>query len=882
VYMCVYVFGWVGIGWVCTCVWFGLGCDWIGMGTCVSLCLETRNNTQQTKHMHTFPFTKLQALLQRHEAGSGSGSSSSRSSMERDNRLAVFLAALHGRDSLLTAAAGGGGGAGGGRACLETHVPTTSEEGDDGDTAAPTTTAAAAAAAGAGGRAAATSVPAWFPEGKRNRVCELVRAVLLSTTGRAATDTNDDEGEGEHDQPYQQQGRQQQQHHHHHHQQQQQQHPPLPPHLLEPILTTLGRQDPPRFAAALRLIQRECAASSSSSSSSRGRNNNNEGGQQQQPQPQPQQPPPFPRPSPSPSLSGEKAQRLLRYLAFFAPESDGGVDALYDVALGMHDFALARALARLSPRKDPREYLPQLERWEAMRPQWRARVEVDLLLKRPLAALAHMAAAGAEGEEGEVDPQEVVGIAEAHALEEEALGLFSPPRRCPAVYARLLGRVAAARAGRGEHRGAMAAYLALAAVGGKGGGGGECPLLCAAECAKGAGEWATALALVARHEREEEEEQQQQQGGGSLVAMWARQLMVSAAGDAAVGAIPLGGGGEEGERRRARLVEAARLGLECVGDVEGAVSLLVRARAWGEALRVAACSSGRDVVATLVRPAVVEVAGALAWEQLPRMTEGYEDGCPRLAALLVRVAAEDAAAAEAAREKALAQAEAEGVNGGGTEGGSLFSAATGDSVGSAASYRSVGSSFSNSSRHSRLTWATEAAVSTAPSSSSSASLFGGGVRTETRQERRAKYLAAKRARARPPTAREEEGRLRRELQGLVPSEAMLGEVASLLEALLALGDVRRARCVLRAARALVLAVAAQPLPRPPPPLPSLVGGGEGRPPLSLGGGGKGEEEGEEGGVDVWMEKALGRFVFLLGPGGAGGEEEEEDEEEEPA
>jgi hypothetical protein len=307
--------------------------------------------------------------------------------------------------------------------------------------------------------------------------------------------------------------------------------------------------------------------------------------------------------------------------------------------------------------------------------------------------------------------------------------------------------------------------------------------------------------------------------------------------------------------------------MECTGDAEGAVALLVKARAWGEALRVGYTSSERKgLVAALVRPAAGELAEELAWERLPRWREGYEEGVPKLAALLVKVAVEDAAAAEAAREKALAQAEADAAAseaGGGAN--SLFSAASMDSVGSAASYRSVGSSASSSAtRHSRLTWASDAAVSSVASSSTS--MFGAG-KFETRQERRLKYKAAKRARAKPPTAREEEGRLRRELQGLVPSHAVLGEVASLLEALLALGETRRARGVLRAARALVAAVAALPLPPPPPPPPV--------PAACQGQGGEEEKAAEEEAVAKGFDAALGRFVFLLGPPGDGEEEDEE-------
>ena len=66
-----------------------------------------------------------------------------------------------------------------------------------------------------------------------------------------------------------------------------------------------------------------------------------------------------------------------RYLAFFAD-----MNALFDLALGMYDLDLTKAVARQS-QKDPREYLPFLEAVEKEEGGWKGKVMIDRYVGKP-------------------------------------------------------------------------------------------------------------------------------------------------------------------------------------------------------------------------------------------------------------------------------------------------------------------------------------------------------------------------------------------------------------------------------------------------------------------------------------------------------------------
>ena len=114
--------------------------------------------------------------------------------------------------------------------------------------------------------------------------------------------------------------------------------------FLLPILSTFAKEEPPKLEQALSLI---CERNGL-----------------------------YGKPMPSkPPLFSEYAQGAIQYLAFLAE-----YELLYDTALGMYDYDLARAVARNS-QMDPKVYLPLVRRLKVL-PTYFARYAVDLRLKR--------------------------------------------------------------------------------------------------------------------------------------------------------------------------------------------------------------------------------------------------------------------------------------------------------------------------------------------------------------------------------------------------------------------------------------------------------------------------------------------------------------------
>lgn len=122
--------------------------------------------------------------------------------------------------------------------------------------------------------------------------------------------------------------------------------------FLLPILSTFAKQEPPKLEAALSLIK-ENAINTSASVVVKN------------------------------VLLSDKAQSSIQYLAFLADYK-----LLFDTALGMYDFDLAKAVARNS-QMDPKVYLPMLKRLISL-PEFDAKHEVDVRLKRYESALRHL------------------------------------------------------------------------------------------------------------------------------------------------------------------------------------------------------------------------------------------------------------------------------------------------------------------------------------------------------------------------------------------------------------------------------------------------------------------------------------------------------------
>jgi len=124
---------------------------------------------------------------------------------------------------------------------------------------------------------------------------------------------------------------------------------------LLPILSTFAKQSPPQLHNALELIKENAEDAASKTNGAKVKS----------------------------SLLADHAQSSIKYLAFLAD-----YELLFDTALGMYDFDLAKAVARNS-QMDPKVYLPMLKRLRNL-PVYEAKYEVDVRLKRYESALRHL------------------------------------------------------------------------------------------------------------------------------------------------------------------------------------------------------------------------------------------------------------------------------------------------------------------------------------------------------------------------------------------------------------------------------------------------------------------------------------------------------------
>lgn len=122
---------------------------------------------------------------------------------------------------------------------------------------------------------------------------------------------------------------------------------------LLPILSTFAKETPPKLEEALSLIK-----SQSSSDSLK-----------------------------TPHFKSKKFDEAIAYLAFLAD-----YEHIFNTAIGMYDFDLAKAVVRHS-QMDPKVYLPMLKHWREL-PKAVARYEVDVKLKRYESALRNLVDSG--------------------------------------------------------------------------------------------------------------------------------------------------------------------------------------------------------------------------------------------------------------------------------------------------------------------------------------------------------------------------------------------------------------------------------------------------------------------------------------------------------
>lgn len=161
-------------------------------------------------------------------------------------------------------------------------------------------------------------------------------------------------------------------------------------HFLLPILSTFAKESPPKVEEALSLIKD--SATSAKAKQSEGKS----------------------------ILISDYVQSSIQYLAFLAD-----YELIFNTALGMYDFDLAKAVARHS-QMDPKVYLPMLKRLREL-PTSLACFDVDVKLKRFESALRHLVASGIyiETDDEKANHQnKCMVFIEEHSLHKLGLELF--------------------------------------------------------------------------------------------------------------------------------------------------------------------------------------------------------------------------------------------------------------------------------------------------------------------------------------------------------------------------------------------------------------------------------------------------------------------------
>ena len=393
-------------------------------------------------------------------------------------------------------------------------------------------------------------------------------------------------------------------------------------HFLLPILSTFAKQDPPKLVEALSMIREKALANH-----------------------------PVCKKSP---LFSETAQSSIKYLAFLAD-----YDLLFNTALGMYDFDLARSVARNS-QMDPKIYLALLKRLKDL-PEYYAMYEVDVRLERFDSALRNLYRSGnlSESLSGVIPDPEAIPIhgndvthclqlIDTKRLYRIGLTLFAGDNENLQRILLLLGNDLLVKK-HGES--ALSVFLSANPP----------HLQGAKEAARLCGDWRSYFSIALDNNVDEDSE---------AIEIRRRRIAQEIASEIA--------SGKASSDRRIGLLDAARILLDYADDVVGAVDILVQAEHWSEARRVALRHHRVDLTKKIAEAAVAFAQKAIS--DLYDMVEAFQDCSTRYVKCLQ------------ARKSAIH--EAGGLGEGHDEAdevGSMFS------VGSNASYSSLRSNASSSS-----------------------------------------------------------------------------------------------------------------------------------------------------------------------------------------
>lgn len=324
-------------------------------------------------------------------------------------------------------------------------------------------------------------------------------------------------------------------------------------YYLLPILSTFAKENPPRLDEALSLIKDDALMSRSNTSSKN-------------------------------PLFSETAQHSIHYLAFLAE-----YELLFETALGMYDFEMARAVARNS-QMDPKVYLPLLKRFNEL-PVFYARYEVDIRLKRLDSALTNLCQSFLSNESVNIldhgldkssrtgnSFEDCMELIKQQNLHKRGLELF----RNDSVKMRIiLISLGDNLVKEGRPQVALSVYLSA-----------DPPDLDGAKrSAKAAGDWKSYFSIFDGEHCDVEQQEFKMERRRLAGREIADEIVRTASAN-----LP--------ESRREMYANAARILLDYGDDVIGAVDLLVNSESWKEGYRIAALHSRRDLMKKCVDGAV--------------------------------------------------------------------------------------------------------------------------------------------------------------------------------------------------------------------------------------------------------------------------------------
>lgn len=307
-------------------------------------------------------------------------------------------------------------------------------------------------------------------------------------------------------------------------------------HFLLPILSTFAKQDPPQLGEAIALLRSNAEVQATAD-------------------PQKQ----------ASLLLSKETQDSIKYLAFLAD-----YEMLFNTALGVYDYDMARAIARNS-QMDPKTYLPLIRRYKEL-PSFFARYEVDIKLERYDAALRNLAESFNRSEKVDVSADTVsndfeacMDLVENYNLHRIGLELFAEAGQRHQILLSFGNHALE------EKQYELALYVFLSTRESE-----EDNRRCI-EAAKLAKDWRTLFCLS----DEAEHEAIAQEIAGTLAA-------------SAEGSL----------NKRELLQDAARILLDYGRDSEKAVGLLTSAKLWEEAKRVSLMDSTSSISDSVIESAV--------------------------------------------------------------------------------------------------------------------------------------------------------------------------------------------------------------------------------------------------------------------------------------